>query len=243
MPLKTDPPSPEFLLRSRIEITRVLDRLLADRDPIASYIGRDAESDEGEEVLLVTRLLEVDPEKDWLVFAYSPGREANARLLALAHVRFVAQLQTGRIEFAVHNPRETEYGDQLAFKTDFPAALVRLERRRAGRVRVPARTQVHCRFELASGKIVEGLVSDLGLTGFGALILAPSVRVRRGTMLRRVRITIPNQGRICLDVEVSHSTRIMGRGGPTQRVGGRFIGDPRELEALLREFVIDLDEG
>jgi c-di-GMP-binding flagellar brake protein YcgR len=223
----------EVLLRSRMEITRVLDALHAEHASIVTYL------DSGE-ILLVTRLLQVAPEAGNIVVDFSDSKAGNLELLSLKRIKFVCLHHTGRIEFLVANPREIMRDNRLALQLDFPESLVRLQRRKQPRVRVPEEAPVRCTLEVAPGLTVEGLLVDISVSGFGAILTGPDVQLDIGDVVRDVRIDPSRGKRIVADIEIRSCTAMMVKSRVMRRLVCRFLGADEDLESLMRTFIVDL---
>jgi c-di-GMP-binding flagellar brake protein YcgR len=223
----------EVLLRSRIEITRVLDALLANLDPIVTYLNSG-------ETLLVTHLLEVEPEAGIIVVDFGDSKAGNLGLFSLKHIKFVCLHSTGRIEFLAANPREIMRDNRLALQLNFPESLVRLQRRKQPRVRVPEAAPVRCTLDIAPGLTVEGLVVDIGVSGYGAILTGPDVQLNHGDVVRDVRIDLSRRKQVVADIEIRSCTAVMVKNAAMRRFGCSFLGADEKLESLMRAFIIDL---
>lgn len=223
----------EVLLRSRIEIMHVLDTLRTARDPVVTYL------DNGE-ILLVTHLLALDPEGGTLVVDFGDSKAGNAALFSLRRIRFVCSHGSGHIEFVAANPREFMREGRPALMLDFPESLIRLQRRRWQRVRVPPERAIICILEIAPGLTVEGRLVDISVGGLGAILLDSDVRLDRDEIVRGVRVIQSRRVRFVADIEILDRTTVMVKSRPMQRVGCRFVGPGDELKAAMQAFIIDL---
>ena len=233
----TEPRLPEeVLLRSRIEIARVLDTLRAARDPVVTYL-------ENGEILLLTHVLELDPDAGTLVVAFGDSKAGNARLFSLRHIKFTCSHGSGHIEFVVANPREFIRDGRPALMLDFPESLIRLQRRRWQRLRVPPERAIICFLEIAPGLTVEGRLVDISVGGFGAILLDADVRLDPGEVVRGARVTQFGRVRFVADIEILNRTTVMVQSCPMQRVGCRFAGPGDALESAMQAFIIDLSSA
>ncbi len=119
------------LFRSHIEITRILRQLARDQTVLSAEVGNAGQ-------LFLTRLLNVDPDGEYFVFACSQERQANIALLEQAYVVFRASDKRWRIEFAAATPTETVFDGEPAVRFAVPQALVQSQRREHPRFNVPS---------------------------------------------------------------------------------------------------------
>ena len=225
-----------LLVRSGIEIGRTLEAMLSDGDMVTAVWH------EGER-LFISRLLGLDPVQGWFVVACDATREANDALLASPSVTFTCNHRGAHYNFVATSPCAVEIDHALAIRLAFPLALYAHQRRTQPRVHVPARIPLRC--EIPWGPLtIDGEVFDVSLDGIGTIVYGTDIRIAIGAKLERVRILHPDRGPVEVDLEVRYSVRILSRdGAPAMRSGCRFLGEPQDLQDLIRVFVTELDAG
>ena len=233
---KIVPGARERLLRSRTEIIRLLSAVNEAGDPIVT------ELDDGE-LLFVSHILHLDPDNDSVTATWSPSKPANRLALEQKKLKFTSNHGGARLEFVGARPSEVEHDGRPALRFDLPKALLVLQRRSARRFTVPPRAKLRCTIAFPSGP-VSAEVTDISLDGIGTLIHEPRVRLKPGTILKEVTIKHPDLGTISAGLEVRHSSRLRRRDGSlARRVGCRFVARPKDIDALVGLFVIDLEDN
>lgn len=225
------------LFRSRIEITRILKQLARNRAVLSAQVGEDAK-------LFLTRVLQVDPDGEFLVLAYSEERRANAALLEQASVVFRASDKRGRIEFATRAPSETVFDGAPAVRFALPHMLVRSQLREHPRFKVPADASLRCVADSAGVAPFEARIVDISRGGMGGMIYDADVRLAPGTVLRRCKIMLSGEKAVVADLEVRYTVLMVQPDGRlARRSGVKFLAEPSGINALLKRFVIEFGQG
>jgi flagellar brake protein len=233
---KDDSHTTGVLFRSHTEITRILRQLADDHAVLSAEVG-DARQ------LFLTRLLEVDPDGEFFVVAYSEERGANTALLKQAYVVFRAGDKRGRIEFAAATPLETVFDGDPAVRFAIPQSLVRSQSREHRRFKVPSDVSLRCIADGAGVAPFEARIVDVSRGGMGDMIYDPGVRLVAGTVLRGCKIIMSGSEPIIADLEVRYTVSIVQADGSlARRSGVRFLGEPEGIDALLNRFVIEFGE-
>ena len=224
------------LYRSRIEIGRILEKLRRQRATLSAEVG------DGERLFL-TRLLQVEQERNFIVTAFSDEQAANKDAVTRGLLNFVGHLEGARIEFEAAQPEDTLYDGKPAIRFVFPQALVRSQRREHPRIPVPSDVSLRCVADSAGIMPFEARIVDISLGGIGGMIYDPSIRLPVGTVLRGCKIVIPGRDAVVADVEVRYTASLIQKDGSLAfRSGVRFVEEPQKLQALIDVFVQDLDQ-
>jgi len=225
--------STQVLLRSRIEIDAVLQSLIRDALPLVSH-------HQVHDQLFIAKLHRVCAEENFIVVGYSDNKTANAEIFAARSVLFCASHPKGYVGFVASNPIEQDDPVQ-AIRFDFPRVLLIEQRRVHQRVRVASETRLACLADGGGITPFDARIVDVSLSGLGAMIYDPTIRLQPGTVLTGCRISLPDGSVASVDIEVMHSTRVvMLDGSSACRAGCRIIGDPDKIDKLLKVFVVDL---
>lgn len=225
--------STQVLLRSRIEIARVLQSLIDDDLPLVSH-------HQIQDQLFIARLLQICPEQNFIVIGYSDNKSANADVFAAGTVLFCASHARGYVGFMASNPVEQD--DPVhAIRFDFPQTLFIEQRRASKRISVASRAKLGCLADGGGITPFEAQIVDVSLSGLGVMVYDPEITLPPGTVLAGCRIDLPDGSVAAVDMEVMHSTRVVQIDGSSAcRAGCRLIGDPEKIDRLLKVFVIDL---
>lgn len=223
----------QLLVRSGIEIGRLLDAILEDGDALTANL-----QDGG---LFLSRLLEVDAGAQNMLLAYAEHKPANAAALAASNVTFRCFHRGAQYGFTARQPRNAMHAGQPAIRFAFPSEVIAMQQRRARtRVQLPDQAPLHCEFRIGD-VAVEAKVADISLDGMGTLLCEGSVRFAAGMRLERVRILHPQHAVVLVGLEVRHVTRVsLANGKLATKIGCRIVSARSDLEKLIRLFVIDL---
>jgi c-di-GMP-binding flagellar brake protein YcgR len=224
----------QLLVRSGIEIGRLLDSMLRDRDTVTARLPR--------ELLFLSQLLYVEPVRGYMLLSYSDHKPANSAVLAANSLTFRCSHRGAQFAFKGDGPRQAAYAGRPCIQCGLPTAMLGLQQRRAhGRIQVPAQAPVDC--DLRMGLLsFPARVVDVSLDGIGMLLTDSTIPVCEGTRLEHARIRHPQSKPFLVDFEVRNVSRvILPGGGRASRVGCRVVSPRSTLEELIRLFIIDLD--
>jgi len=223
----------QLLVRSGREISRILDSILEDGDTMTANLQK--------EMLFLSRLLYVEPVKEYMLLAYSDHKPANVAVLGARSVTFRCNHRGAQFAFSGANPRQTVHAGEACIQCLLPTTMLAMQQRRANhRVQVPAQAPVSC--DVRMGVLsFEAKVADISLDGIGTLVTDGTIPLCAGTRLERARIRHPQHEPIFVDLEVRHVSRVtLASGERSSRVGCKIISSSADLEELIRLFIIDL---
>ncbi len=220
----------QLLVRSGIEIRKLLEAMRAAGDALSADLGTD-------EHLFIARLLEVDTRNRTMTIGWSESKEANAQALERPSIAFHANHDGLHFQFVGDHPRQTDFGNRSALQLDLPTAMFAVQRRALPRYKVPPAVPLKC--EISLGAVAfDALVVDLGLGGIGAIIYDPSIRLDVGMTLPRARIELPGHAPVLAALEVRNIRNLARTDGTiVKRAGCRFIAPGSGIEALVRLFL------
>ena len=225
------------LFRSRIEIGRILQALLRQRATLSAEVG-------GEERLFLTRLLHVDPQRNYFVTAFSDEHPANKEAVTQPAITFVGHLDGARIEFEAAGPEDTIHDDKPGIRFAFPKSLVRSQRREHPRIPVPSDVSLRCVADSEGITPFEARIVDISLGGIGGMIYDAGITLPIGTVLRGCKIIIPGHDSVVVDIEIRYTaTMVQSDGSLAFRAGVRFLEESPNIQALLDVFIQDLDRS
>ncbi len=225
------------LIRSHIEICRILQELATQGVPVTAEIG--------EGLQFKSRILHVDPDASHLIVAYSSKKSLNSELLGLHTVEFTAtNRQDAHFEFKLSGPAETQFDDQPAIQFVLPETLILFHRREHPRIPVPAEASLRCVADAAGFAPFESHITDISHDGLGGIIYDPDIKLAPGTLLRGCRIIVPAGSAISADLEVRYVRLVtLPDGTVANRAGFRFIQRPDEIPDLINYFIQDLGQN
>ena len=223
----------QLLVRSEIEISRILDSMLEDHDTLRANLPS--------QLMFLSQLLLVEPVKGYMLLSYSNHKPANAAALAQPKLTLVCNHRGAQFAFAAASPHAAVHTGQACIQSALPAVMIAMQQRRsASRVSIPAQAPVSC--EVRMGVLTfDAKVVDVSLDGTGILVSDPAVPVCAGTRLEGARIRHPQHEPIEVDLEVRYATHIkLPNGERATRIGCKILSSPQNLDELIRLFIIDL---
>lgn len=222
----------QLLVRSGIEIGRLLDSIRQDGDTLTASLS---------EVMFLSHLLYVEPVKGYLLLSYSDHKAANSAALAEPRLTLRCSHRGAQFAFSAAAPHPVVAG-KPCIQCQVPNVVLAMQQRRAAtRVSVPTQAPVTC--DVRMGPLsFEAKVLDISLQGIGTLVSDPTIPLCAGTRVERARIRHPQREPIEVDLEVRHVTRVkLPDGSRASRIGCQIVGSPASLEELVRLFIIDLE--
>lgn len=227
----------EALVRSRLEIARILLSIAEKRTPLTTYFP-------AIDHLFISLLRQVDADGGCLIVDYSGDKAANAAMLAASSVRFSSNDAQAGIEFIGANPAETMVGQAAAIRFAFPDELMVQQRRAHRRIGNLPGVPLRCVADTRGVIPFEAEIVDFSLGGMGAMVYDDGIRLDAGTVLHGCKIIHPGGAALELDIEIRYTVpTALANGTRARRSGCRFIGVPAQLEDMIRVFVLDLEKS
>lgn len=223
----------QILVRSGIEIGRILDSMVEDHATLSATLPTD--------VMFLSQLLYVEPVKGYLRLAYSNHKPANSAALAQPRLTLRCNHRGSQFAFSAATPQPVVHQGQPCIQCALPAVVLAMQQHRtASRLSAPAQAPVTC--DVRMGPLsFEARVADISLEGIGVLLSEAAIPICAGTRLERARIRHPQHEPIEVDLEVRYVSRFkLPNGARASRIGCKIVSPPRELEELIRLFIIDL---
>ena len=223
----------QLLVRSGIEIERILNGMVRDSAPMTAKLA---------DVMFLSRLLAFDAAKQQVLVAYSDHKPANSAVLAAKSVTFMCNHRGAQFAFACARPVQAMELGQPAIRMGAPPIVLAMHHNRHGQARahIPREADVRC--ELWMGVIsFEARLVDMSLDGRAFLIGDAGIPVCAGTRLSRVRISHDEREPLVVDILVDQVTQAaLSNGQRGTRIGCRIVTEREKLEKIIRLFIIDL---
>lgn len=223
----------QLLVRSGIEIGRLLDAMLLDGDAVTASLPQ--------QQLFLSQLLYVEPVRGYLLLTYTDHKPANSAALAAGSLTLRCNHRGAQFAFTAHGPRHAAHAGRPCIQCGLPTAILGMQQRRSNaRVLVPAEAPVVCDLRMGL-QAFAARVADVSLDGVCMLVSDPAIPLCEGTRLERARIRHPQSEPFEVDLEVRHVARmVLPNGERASRIGCTVVGSREMLENLIRLFVIDL---
>jgi c-di-GMP-binding flagellar brake protein YcgR len=222
-----------LLVRSGIEIGRILDSMLEDGDTVTATLPP--------QLVLLSKLIRVEPGNGTMLLAYSDDKTANVAALAARSLVLRCNHRGAQFAFAGDKPRYAVDAGQPCIQCGLPTTVLGMQQRRGlASIQVPAEAMVRCDLRVGQQAFASRLV-DVSLDGICALITDPLIPLCAGTRLESARIRHAEAESFLVDLEVRDATRItLPNGKLVSRVGCKLLGSREVLEQLIRLFIVDL---
>lgn len=223
----------QLLVRSGIEISRLLDAMLQDGDAVTASLPQ--------QQLFLSQLLYVEPVRGFLMLTYADHKPANSAVLAARALTLRCNHRGAQFAFTANAPRQSAHAGRPCIQCGLPTAILGMHQRRgSARVLVPAEAPVACDLRMGL-QAFAARVADVSLDGIAMLVSDAAIPVCEGTRLERARIRHPQSEPFHVDLLVRHVSRIvLPNGERASRIGCTVVGSREMLESLIRLFVIDL---
>lgn len=225
----------KYLVHSRQEIAQILRALMRQNEIVTAYFNQ------GQEFLL-SSVLDADADSGRLVLDCGPDPEANRRALANNKFIFVSNQNRIKIQFSTAKLEQIDFHGRPAFRTQFPSALLKLQRREYYRLVAPIRAPLHCIVPDVAGMRVEAEVADISVGGVGISGFPATIALTEGLLLPNCRIALPEEGTVVAALEIRNLQRTTRRSGQVViRAGCVFVGIPAPHEAMIQRYIIRID--
>lgn len=225
--------SGQLLVRSGIEIGRVLDAMLEDRATLTAKLSS--------QMMFLSQLLYVEPVKGYMLLSYSDHKPANAAALAEPKLTLRCNHRGAQFAFAGATPQAVVHSGKPCIQCEIPSIMLAVQQRRAAsRFTVPAQAPISC--EVRMGVLTfDAKVVDVSHDGIGTLVTDPTIPLCAGTRIEKARIRHPDHTPIEVDLEIRYVSRVkLPSGERASRIGCKIISSAPSLEELIRLFIIDL---
>jgi c-di-GMP-binding flagellar brake protein YcgR len=223
----------QLLVRSGMEIGRILDSMLEDGDTMTANLQS--------QLLFLSRLLYVEPVKGYMLLSYCDHKPTNTAVLAARSVTLRCNHRGAQFAFSGGKPSQNTHSGQPCIQCGLPTAMLAMQQRRANqRVQVPVQAPVDCDVRIGVLSF-DAKVVDVSLDGIGTLVSDGTIPLCAGTRLERARIRHPQREPLYVDLEVRYVSRVtLANGERASRIGCKILSSPEDLEELIRLFIIDL---
>jgi hypothetical protein len=220
-----------LLVRSGIEIERLLQAMAQDRDTVTATL---------ESVIFLSRVMSMDAEDHSVLLEYSDHKPANSALLAAQSVKFRCNHRGAQFAFACKKPRQAMHSGQPAIRMSAPPIVLGAQPGHGVRTPLPRPTEVRCDLRMGLQLFAARLV-DVGLDGKAYIEGDPAIPVCDGTMLKGARLRPGNAEPMTVDLDVEKVVQSkLPDGSRGTRIGCRLVVDRSKLEEIIRLFIVDL---
>jgi c-di-GMP-binding flagellar brake protein YcgR len=223
--------SGQLLVRSGIEIERVLESMIRDGAPVQARL---------KDLMFLSRLVHFDPAEQQVLVAYTDHKPANSAVLALRSVTFLCNHRNAQFAFVGTKPSQGMHLGRPAIKMSAPPIMLAMQHHRnQAHGQLPGEADVRC--ELWLGVIsFEARLVDMSLDGKAFLLGDPGIPLCAGTRLEKARILHEDSLPLQVDIQVDQVNHVLHNGKRATRIGCRIVTDRQQMERIIRLFIIDL---
>lgn len=192
---------------------------------------------EGEPAVYSSAVLEVDPERGYLLLDELSPRRGHERLVQIRLLRVRARVHGIELQFSCPL-REIGGASGIAYYyLPIPEMVHYRQRRTHYRVEIGSALVIPVQFECGPQTAIDGAVHDLSVGGVGAYV-QESV-LKRGDNVPNCIVRIPHAPPVRGALEVCFVRYEEARG--KIRIGGRFLDLPPPQRKALERFVAELE--
>jgi len=226
----------KYTLSSRAEIVAHLRTIIDHRQNVTVF------SNKGKS-FIITRLLNIDPERGVMVLDWGAKEHENRMLLQSERNVFVSAPAGVKTQFSTGPVREISFEGAPAFESPLPTQVIKLQRREFFRIHTPVAQPVLCRLvDHASGEKLLPLF-DISLGGMAlTLPVSHGDWLEAGQVYQQAVIELKPFGTLQVGVEVRHIMRLQMKNGTEMlRVGCMFQGMNTPRETLVQRYIAQLE--
>ncbi len=222
---------PDFLVRSRKEVLRLLNSMVTQEAPLSMSLLNAGRT-------LVSSLIFVDESSNTLLLAYPPEWETTVNPGADA-IMLGCVVEDSKIEFQGSHCAIVDLEGAPVVGMAIPEFMWRFQRRRDARHKVSGLTiELNMGFLQADAEIV-----DLSVSGIGILNCHSDLKLDDGEVLPGCSIALPGMGQIPVDLVVKYQTEAqLEDGRPVVRAGCQFSGLSDRARQMIAHYLEALAE-
>jgi c-di-GMP-binding flagellar brake protein YcgR len=223
----------EFSVTKPLEVLSYLQRLIDTRALV------NLSSPDGS--FLTTMLWWLDPTSRVMGFSVDEKQDGLEQVAGAGESVAVTYLENEKLQFPLLAMRLLRQPQGLALQCDLPAFIIRFQRRKAFRVRVPSFTAPTLRFRMPGDPdhVIVGRVFDLSVGGCSVLVPADTPELPPGTQLPSCRVDLEAEERFVTGFEIRRSVPYESKDSRRQGtlLGCRWTRLSGEAERTLQIYI------
>lgn len=236
IPTLTPSDDERFGITSPIEIASELRAALAQRSLLTLRYGMQNEC-------ALTALLEVDAAAKTLLLDTCQNPAITRKVLEANPLSLETEVHRIRIRFDCGRATMTMHDGRPALQVPLPTRLVRVQRREAYRIDMPANEVVACRFlhPTVPNREVVLRVADLSVRGMGLSADVGLWHATPDTLIKDCRIDLPDVGVVHCDARVVRVLKNLLAGKYRLVIGCQFVQLTGNGGTLLQKYILELE--
>lgn len=227
-----------FGISSRVQIVSELREAIAQRSLVTLHHGAQNEC-------ALSALLAVDAEAGTVVLDACQNPQIARRVLAAASLTLETEVRRIKLRFSSGRATVITHEGRPAMQIELPSRMVRVQRREAFRVDMPANEVVACRFmhpTIANREVVLR-VADLSVRGMGLSADVGLWPAQPDSMIKNCRIDLPDIGVVHCDARVVRVVKNLLAGKFKLTIGCQFMQLNGNGGTLLQRYLLQLERA
>ncbi len=225
-----------YRITAHMEIAFVLRNLAQNNVNLGIYFnaGRD---------MMLSRVLHVDSKAKQFIIDVGGHAPSNTALTQADRILFVTALDGVKIQFSVGGATLGKFEGKPAFIINFPADLIKLQRREFFRLLTPITNPLTCDLTLPNGQKAQLELHDISLGGAGIWLKDEQhTQMQTGVVISNAFFDFATAGSAKLNIEIRSVHPItMAHGKIRWLAGVRFNDLPRNIETNLQKLLAHLE--
>ena len=193
--------------------------------------------------LLLSVVLDVDPENDVVYFDVSANEKLNHRLLFSREANFLAIYDGAVVQWASTGVSSDEIDGRRAFRVTIPKKLHYVQRRDSYRVDTPIANPVICLMPMTDGREVSLRLVDICVGGISVILPSdPEPAIKESAEFQNCRITHHDLGIVTVTLIARSFWEVtLKNGNKSRRAGLEFVDLRAETQSMIQRFVYRLE--
>ncbi len=201
----------------------------------------------GSRQIVVTSVIGLNVAANTLILDVARGDALNRELMSGKGAEFITQLDGVSISFQTGPVSLCDYEKLPALCIAIPKSLIRLQRREHFRVALPIARPVKCIVPPQGEDDPEPLstnIVDIGCGGVALADISGRLGTDAGRILKNCRLLLPETDPVIVTLEIRNSAQVRLHNGAFQtRLGCKFVNLPKDADAMLQRFVMNIERA
>lgn len=195
--------------------------------------------------MLLTAVIDVDPEKGVVYLDTNASELNNQRLRASKRTHFVTMIDGAKIQWATDSIQMDEYDGRPAFRIAIPETMQRIQRRGVFRIKTPIANPLVCKIPLPENKQATVTLADICAEGIGVVLPDEGIpEIVRGAQFENCTIDFPEIGVIAMTMTVQSTWEITLRNGSISHRAGLAFTDMRSgIQSRVQRYINNLQRA
>ena len=233
-PIESADDSSRFLLHSKGEINFVIRELIDKGALVTVYFQHNRE-------FILSTLIDINPEKNYLLFDVGGEAHSNERLAASERLMFVASVNGVKVQFVTGRAKMVRYRERDTFIAALPNDLLRLQRREYFRVGIPFSANTSCDIRSSRYGNHTLKLQDISLGGISIIADGPLTGIKLGEKLDDCTLNLGEYGQFQVALEIRRVAPTMQKNGVVQTyLGCQFVNLKPAYQNIIQRYLVHL---